>query len=320
MNRYGSHTRPSSFVMARYALALVLVALLILFVVCPITLYKFNPIPSSTVFVRHPDIMLSTYEVKPSIDGVSPSTTARKVATLIEQLPSQPMVSKRANSGVHECITEVGYARVYCELSHCISFFGIFQFWYPGCEYLIDNYTPYCVDENDPSCYNKSDCEDHDDDCWESYEAGWYKDNGLERLAHFPRPLKKHVSRGGIATSGQEHSSPNSHERLDGKHGPAERLADRTQVSSLETRSSLEAPRAHLPYNSKTDTFVYLPDSPNGNFCMNSGSFYIIRCLSGVGRPRNCNANLVRRPPMETSYSPCWETSPTSGDNACSKK
>lgn len=55
-----------------------------------------------------------------------------------------------------------------------------------------------------------------------------------------------------------------------------------------------------------------------GNFCV--GDNIILRCHKGIGQPRNCNNNLAGAPSRGNAYSPCWETSPTSGDAACSKK
>ncbi|PMD60505.1 uncharacterized protein K444DRAFT_394444 [Hyaloscypha bicolor E] len=55
-----------------------------------------------------------------------------------------------------------------------------------------------------------------------------------------------------------------------------------------------------------------------GDFC--SGNI-IIRCGSdGIGQPGNCDDNLAGEPPLGVGNSNCWETSPTSGDAACSKK
>jgi hypothetical protein len=91
-------------------------------------------------------------------------------------------------------------------------------------------------------------------------------------------------------------------------------------ASILKQLPLLERHHDYLPYNSETNTYTCPANNPDGNFCMNVGGFYIIRCHNGVGNPGNCSANLVGRPPIETGYSPCWDTSITSGTAVCSKK
>lgn len=148
MDRYGGHGRSGS-VVARYVLASVLVAILILFFVYPTTtLYSIHPFPSSSVFVQHPDITLGTYDTKPTIDGLAPSVTVQKPATLLEHLPPQPILIERDVASCNECSTlKSGGAMVYCKVSHCIAFFDLFEFWYPGCEDMIDSFTPFPVDD-----------------------------------------------------------------------------------------------------------------------------------------------------------------------------
>lgn len=74
--------------------------------------------------------------------------------------------------------------------------------------------------------------------------------------------------------------------------------------------------------NSTTGVFTCPANSPNGAYCAgNDGkSNIIIRCEDGVGHPGNCNDNLSGTFPIGLSYSPCYQTSETAGDAACSKK
>ncbi|KAH8651395.1 hypothetical protein BX600DRAFT_516965 [Xylariales sp. PMI_506] len=59
----------------------------------------------------------------------------------------------------------------------------------------------------------------------------------------------------------------------------------------------------------------------DGAYCASSSlmSSLIVRCTNGVGQLGNCNDNLAGEPPVGVNYAPCWETSITSGDAACSK-
>ncbi|KAL1297260.1 hypothetical protein AAFC00_004819 [Neodothiora populina] len=45
----------------------------------------------------------------------------------------------------------------------------------------------------------------------------------------------------------------------------------------------------------------------------------IIRCTNGVGQAGNCNDNLAGEYPVGVKWAPCWQSSPTAGDAACSK-
>ncbi|KAI9742162.1 MAG: hypothetical protein M1818_004062 [Claussenomyces sp. TS43310] len=45
----------------------------------------------------------------------------------------------------------------------------------------------------------------------------------------------------------------------------------------------------------------------------------IVRCDGTVGKAGNCDDNLDGYPPIGDNYSPCWQSSSTSGDAACSK-
>jgi hypothetical protein len=72
-----------------------------------------------------------------------------------------------------------------------------------------------------------------------------------------------------------------------------------------------------LGYNDDTNTYGCPTNNPTGNFC--STGNIIARCKKGVAQPGNCNNNLAGASSLGSTYSPCWETSPTSGDDACSK-
>ncbi|TKA71595.1 hypothetical protein B0A49_04728 [Cryomyces minteri] len=59
----------------------------------------------------------------------------------------------------------------------------------------------------------------------------------------------------------------------------------------------------------------------NGAYCAGDSlvTNIIIRCNNGVGQPGNCNDNLSGEPPDGVNYAPCYQTSTTAGDAACSK-
>ncbi|SLM37901.1 hypothetical protein LPUS_07892 [Lasallia pustulata] len=59
----------------------------------------------------------------------------------------------------------------------------------------------------------------------------------------------------------------------------------------------------------------------NGDYCAGDTlvTNIIIRCTDGVGQPGNCDDNLAGEPPLGVNYSPCYQSSPTAGDAACSK-
>lgn len=79
--------------------------------------------------------------------------------------------------------------------------------------------------------------------------------------------------------------------------------------------------QAQVTYNASTNTFTCPASNPNGDFCAGDSlvTNIIIRCTNGVGQPGNCNDNLAGKPPLGVNYSPCYQSSPTSGDAACSK-
>ncbi|KAG6359093.1 hypothetical protein INS49_012613 [Diaporthe citri] len=77
---------------------------------------------------------------------------------------------------------------------------------------------------------------------------------------------------------------------------------------------------AQFSYNETTGKYTCA--QPNQAYCV-AGSMesnIILRCDNkAIGQPGNCNDNLDGEPPMGNTYSPCWQTSNTTGDAACSK-
>jgi hypothetical protein len=59
----------------------------------------------------------------------------------------------------------------------------------------------------------------------------------------------------------------------------------------------------------------------SGTYCVSASleSSMIIRCNNGVGYTSNCDERLADKAPLDTSYSPCWQASPRSGNAQCSK-
>ncbi|KAK6007490.1 hypothetical protein QM012_004304 [Aureobasidium pullulans] len=60
---------------------------------------------------------------------------------------------------------------------------------------------------------------------------------------------------------------------------------------------------------------------PSGAYCVSSSleSNMIIRCTNGIGYTSNCDDRLADKAPLGSSYSPCWQASPRSGNAQCSK-
>ncbi|KAF3938725.1 hypothetical protein ABW19_dt0200671 [Dactylella cylindrospora] len=68
-------------------------------------------------------------------------------------------------------------------------------------------------------------------------------------------------------------------------------------------------------------TFKCLGDAAGKNFCAGNSleTNIIIRCTGEVGQPGNCNDNLAGVPPIGVkTFAPCYQTSETAGDAACS--
>ncbi|CAD0089420.1 unnamed protein product [Aureobasidium mustum] len=59
----------------------------------------------------------------------------------------------------------------------------------------------------------------------------------------------------------------------------------------------------------------------SGAYCVSSSleSNMIIRCTNGIGYASNCDDRLADKAPLGSSYSPCWQASPRSGNAQCSK-
>ncbi|KAL1875384.1 hypothetical protein Daus18300_003123 [Diaporthe australafricana] len=77
---------------------------------------------------------------------------------------------------------------------------------------------------------------------------------------------------------------------------------------------------AQLNYNETTGKFTCA--QPNQAYCAGDSleANIIVRCdKDAVGQPGNCNDNLAGEPPSGVQYSPCWQSSNTTGDAACSK-
>lgn len=77
---------------------------------------------------------------------------------------------------------------------------------------------------------------------------------------------------------------------------------------------------AQVQYNETTG--VYTCAKPGQAYCAGDSlaTNIIIRCdENGIGHGGNCNDNLAGEPPMGVNYAPCYQTSETSGDAACSK-
>jgi hypothetical protein len=93
-------------------------------------------------------------------------------------------------------------------------------------------------------------------------------------------------------------------------------------VQAIIIAASAAFASAQVVYNSTTGQFVCPASNPNGTFCAGDSlsTNIIFRCVNGIGGPGNCNDNLSGYPPVGVNYAPCWQTSSTSGDAACSKK
>ncbi|KAJ9156355.1 hypothetical protein NKR23_g1296 [Pleurostoma richardsiae] len=92
------------------------------------------------------------------------------------------------------------------------------------------------------------------------------------------------------------------------------------KTTALILAASAALASAQATYN-ETDG-KYHCAKPNAAYCAGDslGTNIIIRCNSdSIGQPGNCNDNLDGEPPIGLAFSPCWETSKTSGDAACSK-
>ncbi|KAG9680606.1 hypothetical protein KCU95_g12139, partial [Aureobasidium melanogenum] len=71
----------------------------------------------------------------------------------------------------------------------------------------------------------------------------------------------------------------------------------------------------------KNGNGTYTCALPSGAYCVSSSleSNMIIRCTNGIGYASNCDDRLAEKAPLGSSYSPCWQASPRSGNAQCSK-
>ncbi|MCJ1483630.1 hypothetical protein MMC06_003798 [Schaereria dolodes] len=77
----------------------------------------------------------------------------------------------------------------------------------------------------------------------------------------------------------------------------------------------------HSQVTFSNNTFQCLGASENKAFCAGDSlqTNIIIRCVGTVGQPGNCNDNLAGIPPVGVKvFAPCFQSSPTAGDAACS--
>ena len=148
--------------LARNILVAVLVAALLLFYIYPATtLYISTDQFPFTIFLQHPD-------------ELTPPITAPKLVTYLEHVP-------RPNIPVNDCDTLSDGAKSYCEVSHCISFFGLFEFWFPGCQKLVDDFTPYTVND------------------WDEIQALSYPGTVMERVDTYGNNCSTLTNNGAIA-------------------------------------------------------------------------------------------------------------------------
>lgn len=71
----------------------------------------------------------------------------------------------------------------------------------------------------------------------------------------------------------------------------------------------------------KNGNGTYTCALPSGAYCVSTSleSNMIIRCTNGIGYSSNCDERLADKAPLGSSYSPCWQASPRSGNAQCSK-
>jgi hypothetical protein len=71
----------------------------------------------------------------------------------------------------------------------------------------------------------------------------------------------------------------------------------------------------------KNGNGTYTCALPSGAYCVSTSleSNMIIRCTNGIGYASNCDERLADKAPLGSSYSPCWQASPRSGNAQCSK-
>ncbi|TKX23646.1 hypothetical protein C1H76_4160 [Elsinoe australis] len=88
--------------------------------------------------------------------------------------------------------------------------------------------------------------------------------------------------------------------------------------STITILSSIALAAAQFHFNEKDSTFSCTKAQGLAAYC--AGGDIIIRCSNGVGHAGNCNDNLAgERPYGNNGLAGCYQTSPSSGDAACTK-
>ena len=278
MNRFTAHTRPNSrseFITARHALLTIVTTFLLLLLVllCPMTTRYGLQGTASTTFVQQPDISLGIYDHKSVIDGEAPSAIATpnweeflSVQWLHTHVPwgenwlkinkvedGKRLESARPHSMLHKRVYSdesrngtVPYPESCYDVGRCAAFFALFQFWYPGCEFIVETCTGDFCDVDDPDCDDGADCDENDDECWQAYAKRWYQISDLERRVQFPESSKRRVRRGDITPPPRHRPSPKVHGHLDEQHGFVETLSVNAQVRSLDAHCSKAALQRYL--------------------------------------------------------------------------
>ncbi|MCJ1301876.1 Muc22p [Hypocenomyce scalaris] len=93
----------------------------------------------------------------------------------------------------------------------------------------------------------------------------------------------------------------------------------KTPTVATVLATSVGLASSQISFSNATNSFV-CPAS-GGSFCAGNSltTNIIIRCSGIVGTPGNCDDNLAGVPPVGVKdYAPCYQSSPTTGDAACS--
>jgi hypothetical protein len=241
------------------------------------------------------------------------------------------LLLKRDSDSYEQCGSKFYFAWGHCQVRHCLDFYSTFHFWYPDCEKIIADWEYYLISHHDhtPEPYRHH-----------YWEIPLDEDDELNRRAHPNHSLDAIVRRGDTPPpdalskpwppkpnrpnqpNRPKGPPPNSPERFVGNHDPV--AVESTEVSSSEDRSqgttdsAIELLRDSSSSNPTSSRPTCPADKPNGNFCWGITNTYIIRCHHGIPNVGHCDVEMNGHP--SSLYSPCWETSPTSGDAACSKK
>ena len=150
----------------------------------------------------------------------------------------------------------------------------------------------------------------------DTYSCTVYPDSGGNFTIPncIPQPVSKYSGRNIRLVESKEVTDPETLQQVFEEPNHPEISSEQKDIISSERGGP-------LPYNATTNTYLCPSYNPNGRFCVGGHrASIIIRCHNGIGQAGNCNNDLVGSPPVGNAYSPCWETSPISGDAACSKK